>query len=459
MNTSLLSRGRRLNNFGITRAVCSFVAGAALLSSLPAAHAQGSPPTFPAGNSVVTEQEQTLELRALKLLDSPVGREAERLSGLYLRNFVGVSAPEPVFQAALKTTALCGALWAANSDTGHPQIHAQGVMAHRLGSVEVPDSGCGIPNADTIYRFITVDGYSHYVIKGRVAAHRPIENNFTLASFNMTTIANVNGRDLQVDPDGTFQITIDPEPANGRRNHLQSRHDAFQVWIRDTLGDWSKERPNTLSVERLDPQPSAPVSFEGQQAMVGRYISYVIYSMPADVINGPANTLPQPKILGGQAGSGGFLVTQAYSNGRFELGEDQALVVNVNPGYAGYVVVPVTNAWGTQDGVGRPTGSLNNFQADRNPDGTYTFVIAKSDPGVANWVDTGGLDRGILILRWAAFPTGDLSRLPPPAVSTSLVKVGELPKLLPAARHVTSAEREKLREARRRELYRRLSDD
>ncbi len=294
-------------------------------------------------------------------------------------------------------------------DTEHPQIHVQGLPAHRVGTAAVADSGCGVPNIDTIYRFISVDGYSHYVIKGQVAAHRPIENNFTLGSFNMTTIANLNGRDLQVAPDGSFQITIDPEPANGRPNHLQSRHDAFQVWIRDTLGDWSKERPNRLTVERLDPQPSAPINFQGQQAMIGRYASYMIYSMPAEVISGPVNTWPQPKILGGAAGSGGFLVTQAYSNGRFELGPDQVLVVNIEPGYAGYFVVPVTNVWGTLDGVDRPTGALNNFQADRNPDGTYTFVIAKNDPGIANWVDTGGLDKGILILRWAGFPTGDRS--------------------------------------------------
>ncbi|MEJ1961251.1 MAG: hypothetical protein WDO56_06795 [Gammaproteobacteria bacterium] len=120
-----------------------------------------------------------------------------------------------------------------------------------------PESSCGIPNPDTIYRFIPVDGASHYVITGHVAKHQPIENNFTLASFNLTTIANLNGHDLKVEPDGSFTITIDPEPANGRPNHLQSRHDAFQVWIRDTLGDWAHEKPNRLTVKRVDAQAFA----------------------------------------------------------------------------------------------------------------------------------------------------------------------------------------------------------
>ena len=39
-----------------------------------------------------------------------------------------------------------------------------------------------------------------------------------------------------------------------------------------------------------------------------------------------------------------------------------------------------------------------------NEDGTYTYVISATDPGVHNWIDSDGLREGILTLRMAEFP-------------------------------------------------------
>jgi hypothetical protein len=413
-----------------------------------------------ANDRILTPEHRALELQALKILQTPVGRAAYELGGRYLRNYAGVSGQDPVFDLALKKTALCVGMMAANADTNHPRIYGQAIPAHRIGKVDVPESSCGISNPDTIYRFIPVDGSSHYVITGHVAKNQPIENNFTLASFSLTTIGNLNGRDLKVEPDGSFRITIDPEPANGRPNHLQSRHDAFQMWIRDTLGDWSKEKPNRLSVQRVDSKALPPVDENGQVAMLGRYMAYQIFAMPAEPLSAPANTWKNPQILGGAAGAGGFLVTQAYSNGRFELKDDEAVLINLKLGFAGYAVVPVTNVWGSNDGVGgRLTGALNNFQAQRNDDGSYSFVVSKQDPGIRNWIDTGGLDKGLLYMRWAAFPKGDLSGKEAPSVSTRIVKLSEVGTLLPAAQHVDAATRQALIRERAERYVRRQQDE
>ena len=53
---------------------------------------------------------------------------------------------------------------------------------------------------------------------------------------------------------------------------------------------------------------------------------------------------------------------------------------------------------------------LNNTQATANADGTVSYVIARSDPGAANWLDTAGMDDGLAIVRCQAVPaemTGD----------------------------------------------------
>jgi hypothetical protein len=49
---------------------------------------------------------------------------------------------------------------------------------------------------------------------------------------------------------------------------------------------------------------------------------------------------------------------------------------------------------------------FNASQAKPNADGTYSFVITPNDPGVANWLDTGGLHDGFAVLRWQNLPQG-----------------------------------------------------
>ena len=78
----------------------------------------------------------------------------------------------------------------------------------------------------------------------------------------------------------------------------------------------------------------------------------------------------------------------------------------MSDGGAEYFTVPLSNIWGTTLDILDRTGSLNKAQSRPNEDGTYTYVIAGQDPGVHNWIDTGGLPEGILTLRMAEFPEG-----------------------------------------------------
>ena len=111
----------------------------------------------------------------------------------------------------------------------------------------------------------------------------------------------------------------------------------------------------------------------------------------------------------------GGLRHQVYVAGHYVLQPDEAFVVDVSDGGAEYFTVPLSNIWGTTLGILDRTGSLNKAQSVTNEDGTYTFVVAGSDPGVHNWIDNGGLDEGILTLRMAEFPEvepGPTSRRP-----------------------------------------------
>ena len=46
------------------------------------------------------------------------------------------------------------------------------------------------------------------------------------------------------------------------------------------------------------------------------------------------------------------------------------------------------------------TTSLNNRTAARSADGDWVLVIPPTDPGVPNWLDTGGRREGYMLVRW-----------------------------------------------------------
>ena len=144
--------------------------------------------------------------------------------------------------------------------------------------------------------------------------------------------------------------------------------------------------------------------------------------------------------LAHSADQGGALRNQVYVGGHFQLEDDEAFVIDVNDGGARYFTVPISNVWGTTMGIVDRTGSLNKAQSEPNADGTWTYVLTNSDPGVHNWVDPCGLTEGILTLRMAEFP----GQRPTDGLSASgqVVKLADLESVLPpGTREVTAAER------------------
>jgi len=121
--------------------------------------------------------------------------------------------------------------------------------------------------------------------------------------------------------------------------------------------------------------------------------------------------------------------------GKFELADDEALVLDVHLGGAKYFIAPITNIWGTTNEIVRRTGSLNSAQSKPNGDGTYTFVVSTPDPGIYNWIDPDGMREGLMTLRWAEFDGGRPS--PQLGVKSRIVKLAELPRAVPKDAFVT----------------------
>ncbi|OBG22209.1 hypothetical protein A5765_20590 [Mycolicibacterium celeriflavum] len=144
----------------------------------------------------------------------------------------------------------------------------------------------------------------------------------------------------------------------------------------------------------------------------------------------PVNEVSQP------TSNAEFLANQLQSNGHFQLGDKEALVLTIDPGDAGYFIVPTYNVWTITGDYWNEPASLNNEQAIRNADGTYTIVISPTDPGAANSVSTSGLNQGTLAIRFQ-----DLGDDAPHIVNHGVMSHTALRGYLPADAFVTDTQR------------------
>lgn len=76
--------------------------------------------------------------------------------------------------------------------------------------------------------------------------------------------------------------------------------------------------------------------------------------------------------------------------------------------------------------------SLNNSQAQADPDGKVRIVVADQNPGVTNWVETVGHRRGFLQFRWQRV-SRQLTEADGPTVE--LVNFDAIPAKLPYLEH------------------------
>jgi hypothetical protein len=160
--------------------------------------------------------------------------------------------------------------------------------------------------------------------------------------------------------------------------------------------------------------------------------------------------------LAWSADKAGAMRNQVYVMGRFDLGPDEAFVVDLNDGGAEYFTVPLSNIWGTTLELVDRTGSLNKAQSVPNADGSYTYVISPVDPGVANWIDSDGLREAILTLRMAEFgPDGPTEKL---GAQGRVVKLDQLDTEVPHLPPVTAHDRVTQLADRRTAYLRRLPE-
>jgi hypothetical protein len=201
--------------------------------------------------------------------------------------------------------------------------------------------------------------------------------------------------------------------------------------VREVFSDWTTERTGTIRIQRTDRIGQAPPPLSAQ--LQGRRYEAAAKTLVSQLktflafpewfyLKLPVNTMTEPRL------TPGGLATQYSSVGHYELGDDQALIVTVPASDAPYQGFQLGTMWYlSMDFINHQT-SLTSAQAHQDPDGQLRFVVSERNPGLANWLECTGHQRGYLQIRWQR-TAREFTAADGPQVQ--VVGVDELPDRLP----------------------------
>lgn len=312
------------------------------------------------------------------------------------------------------------------------------------------------PNPDAVYYYAPVDGRGTYRVTGErgdapVAGFALGNRIIGMDPLPGKGLGNHDFDDLEMDADGRFEVIFSAErPAGHAGNWLRLPEEADFILVRQFSYDWGRERDVRLAIERLDTPAIRPaLSPEQTDAKLTHLLGGYAANLSGIAIGAVARCADQGfvnrfNLTSFQELGNGRDWPQAYWEAVFDIEEDEALIIESElPDERPYWNIQVVDGlWNQLDYVYRQT-SLNGLQAAIDPDGRFRAVLSHRDPGIANWLDTGGHGYGMLIGRWyrcSSHPTPRVTRVP----------FAELDRHLPAdAPRITAEDRaEALRQRR-----------
>ncbi len=283
----------------------------------------------------------------------------------------------------------------------------------------------GADNPDFYYQWASISGQHEYRITGK----RGTAHYLGLGSYagqygtpgRSGKTGYLEGRDLQLRPDGSFEIAVSQEKRDG--NWLQLAPDSSSLIVRQMLLDRRRESVAELSIERVDgdgkPSPLTPERLEAGLGMAGRLVmgAAAMFSGWAMDFLKKVNQLPEFSDDTALAAHGDPNIR--YYHGYWELQEDEALLVEATPPECDYWNFQLNNHWMESLDYRYYTIAVNKHTAKYRADGSVRLVVAGRNPGVDNWLDTTGHSCGTMCFRWVRAKAHPLPK-------TRVVKLSEI---------------------------------
>ncbi|MDG2002059.1 MAG: DUF1214 domain-containing protein [Novosphingobium sp.] len=330
----------------------------------------------------------------------------------------------------------------------------------------------GGDNADYTYQQAWIDGESVY----RITGNRGTARFFNIAvqgprpehppgrrglhdPFGDTPEANLLAQDMEIGWDGSFEVYIGG-PERGS-NWLPTTPGSRKLFIRQGFDDWS-ELPAQMRIERVgmaEPRPMPdPAEMIAATQWAGTFVEELMqdwpdwsYEFSENVDIERPNRFPSERrdlddpvyneALDAVRG-------RAIDNMCWKLAPDEALVITFDATDTFWMLTNMGVFMSSMDYLYRPV-SYTPARSTTDSDGKVRMVLAHSDPGFHNWIDTQGFERGNITAR-NNFVTDGL------VFNTQLVKHAEIADHMPEdSARVTPDERSEQLRARFHSVTRR----
>ena len=285
---------------------------------------------------------------------------------------------------------------AADANPRRPHFQRMDTLVRKVGG----------DNPDAEYEFAAIDGRYDYKISGNIGSVRYLGFTFNAGQGTTTRrqFAYLSDKTLELDQDGNFTLILSQEPTDTSGQWIQIPDDASGILVRQYIANRKKEELATLNIDILgSPIQFSPVTDqEIADAIIGT--SYAFLSLTTlhhrvlpELMEETNIFIEAPSDNLGGAISGN---DNLYMIGSYQLADDEALIMLVQPPKTRYWNIALESRWHeTADYLHRPT-SMTLDEVNYNEDGSVEFIVAHKDPGHPNWLDTSGHNFGFITLRW-----------------------------------------------------------
>ena len=265
----------------------------------------------------------------------------------------------------------------------------------------------GLDNPDYVYFNVPLSHRHKYIVRGHMGDAHLI--GFGTFSGGLGTKEGLirdgylESSELELGPDGHFEIHLGPEKSENP-NWLPMKEKTNSIQIRQTLLERARQRPGPIELERLGESPPAPPLDPARFASVLDRAGGIVAGTVGQFLGWtksfaahPHEIRPlDPALMTFAQGD----PNTSYNYGYWNLDEDEAFVIEFTPPECEYWILQIGNHWLESFDFMHRNTHVNHHTAIADSNGLVRVVISATDPGLPNWLDTAGHQRGALALRW-----------------------------------------------------------
>ena len=312
------------------------------------------------------------------------------------------------------------------------------------------DSKAGAENADNSYAHAHIRGDLSYRITGNRGSVETflveVKEGF-MQLGDVRNFATLEASELEVGEDGSFELYLGGKQQGA--NWLPLDPDATQVLVRQYFCDWDSEVPATFDIECLGREGLAPTALDAPRMArmlddIGGYVADTT-AFWEEWVGALKRDYQRDSIAPAKFYVGGA-DDIAYGNDYLELDDGEAMIIEFEPPQARYWAFQLCDLWFKTMDWPNAKVSINHRQAHIDDDGICRIVVAHDDPGVGNWLDTGGAREAVLQYRWIWTENN-------PRPTSTRVPFARVRESLPAETPVVTPDQRR-EEIHRRQLHR-----